>query len=73
MGFFCIIFFVQVNEDLVKLKFVNDVIRNVFWYNWQVFFNEIVKWMFWKIINVGLVVFSDLEKVKRVMLVNIFI
>nr|XP_011423379.2 uncharacterized protein LOC105325490 isoform X2 [Crassostrea gigas] len=54
-----------VNEDLVKSKFVNDAIRNASRYNWQVFSNETVKRMFWKITNVGPAALSDPEKVKR--------
>lgn len=73
MGSFCIILFVQVNDDLVKSKFVNDAIRNASRYNWQVFSNETVKRMFWKITNVGPAALSDPEKVKRVMSANILI
>lgn len=67
MEFLCIILLIQVNEDLVKSKFVNDAIRNASRYNWQVFSNETVKRMFWKITNVGPAALSNLEKVKRVM------
>lgn len=71
MGSFCIIFLIQVNEDLVKSKFVNDAIRNASRYNWQVFSNETVKRMFWKITNVGPAALNNSENVKRVMSANV--
>lgn len=71
MGSFCIIFLIQVNEDLVKSKFVNDGIKNASRYNWHVFSNETVKRMFWKITNVGPAALNNSENVKRVMSANV--